>query len=592
MQQAVEHGAHIPYLREAIVFLVAAVVIAPLFQRLRASPVLGYLIVGILLGPFSPIGVSLVERVEGIAAFAKLGVVFLLFAIGLELSIERLRSMRRLVFGMGGAQVLLCGGAIAGAALFYGLSPVAALIVGGALALSSTAMVLQILIERGEFAAREGRAAFAVLLFQDLMVVPLLVLIAALTGGGESIGVLLAIAALKAAAAVGVILVIGRWILRPLFRLIAQTKSHDIFIALALLACVGTAWATAQFGLSMVLGAFLAGLMLAGSEFRHQIAADIDPFKGLLLGLFFITVGMGVDLALVLEETPRVLALVVALLVLKAVLITGLGLAFGLSPTASLRVGLLLSAGGEFAFILLGAAAAGGALDHGLARILLVVVSVSMAITPLLAAAGKRIAVSFERRRPDDEIASLDEETADLAEHVLVAGFGRVGQTVVKLLQARQVPYIALDLDSARVAEAHRAGMPVYYGDCRREAVLVAAGARRARAAVITLDDAQAAARSVAALRQSMPDLEIFVRARDRAHAVELESLGATAGVPETLEASLQLAGRVLRAVDLPLDDVDNLIDWFRQADYAALRDVIPAAQTAEDATGDGNRQT
>lgn len=587
MQTAAEVTHGIPYLGEAMVFLLAAVIVAPLFRKLRASPVLGYLLAGVMLGPH---GLGLVADVKGVSAFAELGVVFLLFTVGLELSLDRLRAMRRYVFGLGAVQVVVCGAAIGAIALAVGLPGPAAVIVGGALALSSTAVVLQLLIERGEFASQEGRISFAVLLFQDLMVAPLLVLATTLGQAGDGLVLAFAVAAVKAAAAFAVIIVVGRLVLGRLFQLVAGTRIPEVFTALALLAVLGTAWGTATLGLSMALGAFLAGLLLSESAFRHQVEADIAPYKGLLLGLFFAAIGMAVDLNIVVNELGLVLFLVVALTVLKATLITLIALAMRVPAISALRVGLLLAECGEFAFILLGVAGGGGVVERSTLHVLLVVVALSMALTPFLAGAGKWLARAFEHRRRLGALATIEAETSDLKGHLLIAGFGRVGQTVGKLLEARGIPYVALDLEPTRVAVCNRRGSPVYYGDSANAEVLRAAGAARAGAAVITLDDARAAEKSVRALRSARPDITILVRSRDMEHAKELGRAGADSVVPEMMEASLQLAAHALRVAGLPSDDIANLIDDYRQADYSALADIVPPGPGAAEfgRPGDG----
>ena len=571
-----------PYLYDVLVFLAAAVLVVSLFRSLHAGPVLGYLVAGMLIGPF---GLGIIEDVEATRDLAKLGVVFLLFTIGLELSFARLKAMRFHVFGLGTAQVAISGLALGALAWILGADAKAAILIGAALALSSTAIVLQILSERGEIASHAGRISLAILLLQDLAVVPLLLLVPLLGEEQASIPAALGLAGLKAAALVGIVL-IGRLLVRPLFRVIAAQRSPELLVALALLVVLGTSWATELAGLTLALGAFLAGLLLAETEFRHQVEADIQPFRGILLGLFFMTVGMSMDLGLAVGQALPLAAIVVGLILVKTVTIAALCRLFGLSSALSLGQGLLLSQGGEFAFVLFGLGLSFGVLAYDTGQLLLLGVAVTMALTPLLAALGRRISDALAREDRGG-VGRLAEEAEDLRNHVLIAGFGRVGQTIAKLLTASQVPYIALDLEARRIAEGRNRGLPVYYGDASQPNVLRAAGAERARAAAITIDNPRGAARAVALLRQHFPDLKIFVRARDRAHIAELHAAGADAIVPEAMEASLQLAGQVLRSAGSAEHEVPQVIDEFRREDYAALAEVIPAEGKARGQAAD-----
>lgn len=557
---------------DLLVFLLAPVIVVPLFRRLRSSPILGYLVAGIAIGPH---GLGLIRESELTALLAELGVAFLLFAIGLELSLERLRVMRRLVFGLGGLQVLVSAlliGLIAGAA---DVGTAAALVIGGALALSSTAFVLQLLVERGEQVTRFGRAAFAILLCQDLAVVPLLALVPVLALDPPSLLAALAAAALKAAAALALIIAIGRLAVRPVFRMVVATRSPELFVSATLLAILGTGWLSALGGLSLPLGAFLAGLLLSETEYRHQVEADIRPFRGLLVGLFFMTVGLAMDLPAVADRWAEILLLLVALLTVKAVVIAGLCRGFGLPAGDALRIGLLLAQGGEFGFVVFAAALEHKILEPELGQILLATVAASLLVTPLLAELGARLARRISHRQPGD-LAAVQQESEGLHDHVLIAGFGRVGQTVAKVLAAADVPYLALDLDHDRVRRCRARGLPVVFGDASRADVLAAAGAGRARAAVLTLDQPAAVDRAVAALHQHFPQLQLFVRSRDPEHARALARRGATAVVPEAVEASLQLGAIVLSALG-PGDEVGRIIERLRADDYASL-DIVGGA--------------
>jgi monovalent cation:proton antiporter-2 (CPA2) family protein len=562
------HQVHIPFLRELLIFLLTAVVVVPVSRALRISPILGFLAFGVVVGP-SVLGLASNER--NIEALAELGVVFLLFTIGLDLSFDRLWNARRLVFGLGGLQLLACGAAIGGIALAWGNGLEASVLLGLSLALSSTAVVMQLLIERGQISSRPGRAAFSVLLFQDLAVVPLLFLVgvfAADTGGARG----LALALGEAVAAVAAIVLLGRLLLRPLFRALAALRSPEVFMGLTLLAVLGTAVATAEAGLSMALGAFLAGLLLGESEFRHQVDADIQPFKGLLLGLFFISVGLKIDLSLVADRWGWVLAAVFGLYALKTAIIAGLALAWRFPWAQALRIGLYLGQGGEFAFVVIGAAVAAGVLAADVSQFMLLVTGLGMILTPFASLLGDRIARRAEARAHAVAIGGGADDFRDLEDHVVIAGFGRVGQTVGRVLASRGVPYVALDLNSRMLADLHRAGLPVYFGDCRRPEVLETVRAGRASALVVTLDDADAARQTLAAARGLWPSLPVFARAKDMGEAGALLEAGASVAVPEMVESSLQLAAEVLTARGLPEEAVSPLVEAFRDEIYGGIR--------------------
>ena len=575
------HAEAIPYLKEIVVFLVASVLVVPLFQWMRASPVFGYLAVGALIGPF---GLAVIDDVEGVIRLAELGVVFLLFTIGLELSFERLLAMRRLIFGLGGLQVLIVGLVIVFFSLKWGNTIEASLIIGFSLALSSTAIVTQVLIEKGEFATPLGRRSFAILLFQDLAVVPLIMLVSILANGGAEIGgweltKSVVIALVQAVAAIAFILIVGRFALRYLFRLVTWTKSPELFMALTLLAVLSTAWATGQSGLSMALGAFLAGLVLSETEFRPQVEIDIQPFKGLLLGLFFISVGMGLDFGVMQGMAYEVFVGVVGLILVKSIIITALTVMFGVNTSQAIRTGLLLSAGGEFAFVVFGAALATGVMDRDVAQYMLIVAGVSLVLTPLLMLLGdvlSRLIVRFIQPDPEVEVAAIDD---DLKGHVIIAGYGRVGRTVARVLSEQMVPFIALDMNATRARLAWQRGEPVFYGDAARHDMLDRVGADRAAAIVITLNDFSAATRAVGGIRAKWPKIPVFVRAHDMTHTQELLRLGATGIVPETLETSLQLATELLYTLGIPHEALTPLMDKLREEGYAR---VNPDLETAK----------
>jgi CPA2 family monovalent cation:H+ antiporter-2 len=558
-------------LYDVLIFLVAAVVVVPAFRRLRTSPVLGYLAAGILVGPH---GLAVIRDSESAHTLAEFGVVFLLFMIGLEFSLERLRSFGRYVFGLGALQVTATGCLIGGVAWALGATEEAAIIIGGGLALSSTAFVLQLLIERGERATPHGNISFAVLLFQDLAIVPLLMLVTLLGEGEGSFITAIGFAVVKAAVALVLVVGVGRLILRPVYRIIAETRSSELFVATTLLVVLGTSWLMSLVGISMVLGAFLAGVLLSETEYRHQVEADIRPFRGILLGLFFITVGMSIDITLMQSEWAQITLLVIGLMVGKSIVTAALCRGFGLPVGISVRVGLLLSQGGEFGFILFITASALGLLATETTQILLASVTLTMVATPVMAYAGSQFS-SFWARREKVSVAGVEQIEEDLHDHVLIAGFGRVGQIVAKIFSAGGISYVALDLDTGRIAACRAKGMPVFFGDASQIEILNSAGASRARGAVVTIDQPATADRIVAAVREFFPDLPIFVRAQDLLHGRRLETEGATQAVPETLEASLQLGAIAMTSMGASSDEVMGIIQKLRNDDYANLGDTV-----------------
>jgi CPA2 family monovalent cation:H+ antiporter-2 len=555
-------------LGDVMVFLLAAVLAVVTLHRLGWSPVVGYLIAGAVIGPF---GLGLVKDDQTIRHLAEFGVIFLMFTIGLELSFERLKTMRRDVFGLGGAQVIITMLAVAAGVILLGKPWIVGVVIGGALALSSTAVVLQLLIERDELASRVGRKAFSILLFQDLAVVPLLLMVSLLAGEAPSLGLTALLAVGEALVAIVLVLFLGRLVLRPLFRAVAATRSSELFTAVSFLTLFGIALIMEAVGLSMALGAFLAGLLLAETEYRQQIEMDIEPYKGLLLALFFMTVGMGLDWRFVVDNVVPVLLILGGVLVLKALLIAGLGYAFRLNWGESARLGLLLAQTGEFAFVILGLAVGYNLVESDLAQLLFVATGLSIAITPALMALGHPVERAICGRLVKAKAVTLEEAAEGLEGHVVIAGFGRVGRAVCRLLRRHKVPFVALDMDPHQVSEAFKRDLPVFFGNASRADILKSAGLKKALAVVITLDQPAAAGRAVQAIRNMNRDVAIFVRARDNAHGKELERLGATSSVAEATEGSLQLAGRVLEAVGTPADVVNQTIAEFRRDDYALL---------------------
>jgi CPA2 family monovalent cation:H+ antiporter-2 len=549
--------------KDALILLLATVFVVPLMRKFNTSPILGFLAAGLFLGPN---GFGLVHRIGASKTLAEFGVVFFLFEMGLELSLSRLKSLGMDVFGLGSLQWLITGIFLGSISLLNNAPIEISVVIGFGLALSSSAFVLQLLSERGEVGTRFGRASFGILLFQDLAVVPLLVVVPLLAvGGGDFSSLLKALgtAAGKAAVALGIIFLGGRAFLEPVFRYAASAKSPEAFVATILVTVLAMSTLTESLGLSDTLGAFLAGVLLAETKYRHQIEADIAPFRGLLLGLFFITVGFGIDVSLMTGNFLIVSFLLVNLLLIKASIITALGRGFGLNFASSQRTGLILAQGGEFAFVTLGLAQKSNILAPQHAQLLFLLVALSMAMTPFLASTGSKISSSIERKR--GLIGARKEDVQNAKDYVVVAGFGRVGQSVCELLDAKLVRYMAFDMNPGKVIEARNKGLPVFFGDACRPEVLKAAGIKTPKAVVVTLDDKHGASKAVNALRREYPTIQIFVRAKDAKHQKMLQLGGATAIVPELLESSLLLGGAVLLSYGTPIEEVNSLIEEARK---------------------------
>jgi CPA2 family monovalent cation:H+ antiporter-2 len=540
-----------------VAFLATAGVVGPLFARLKISPILGFLAAGVALGPqglgqfvaAQPwLDYFTVSKPEQIAGLAELGVVFLLFTIGLELSFERLRLMRRWVFGLGALQSVASGALIAAVAMALGLPREAAFALGAALALSSTAVVLPVMAEGGRLHSASGRAVFSVLLFQDLAVAPILIALAFLAGPSASGPNPLLALGVGVAGLVGVAL-IGRLLLRPLFASAASASHREYFIAAALLLVIGAGLAARMLGLSMALGALVAGLLLAETEFRHEVEVLIGPFKDLLLGLFFLSVGLNLNVALILASPVSIFAAAAALLAVKGVAATAAARAFGLKGGAALECGLVLAAGGEFAFVIIGQAQGRGLLEPALAQALTVSATLTMFAIPALGALGARLG----RAPVGVEAVIAPPPEPDERPRVLLIGYGRVGRLVGDMLDRHKVAWVAVDRSVRSVGAGRANGREVYFGDASSAEFLERCGLMTAPGVVLTTDEPEAAEAVVQTVRRLRPDVVLVARARDARHARRLYELGASDAVPETIEASLQLSEAVLVDIGVPM---------------------------------------
>ena len=561
-----------PFLREILLFLILAGILIPTLQRLRINQVLGFLAVGTLLGPFGValsagqfpwLGWITFPSGEGVSMLAEIGVLFLMFMIGLELSAARLWALRRWVFGAGSLQVLASAALIGAAVVLVLDAPFAtAVILGLVLALSSTAVVMQLMSEQHSTGTRLGQAVFAVLMLQDLAVVPILILIGALARGSGDGAVMLAVVTVaKAGGAIALIYLVGGRVIHPLFKAFARHRQPDVFMALILLSTFGIAALSAAAGLSMALGALIAGLLLAETEFKHEVELMIEPFKGLLMGLFFMTVGMQMDTRQVVEAPLWLAGAVLGLVAIKALVIAVIFRVGRLPWPKAIEGGLLLGQGGEFAFIVIGFAVSAKLLGPGLAARAMLAVGLSMFVTPLLARLGRAIGERAQRSE-QAQAASADEEALGSARgRIIIAGFGRVGQQLARLLAAQRIDYIAFENDAKLVSKLHAQGVPVYFGNAARCELLRRVHAEEAPAIVLTMDHPASALQAVQGIRRDFPHVPLFVRSRDEKHARILKQAGATVVVPETLEASLQLSAFVLEAMGLDERVVDDIVD-------------------------------
>ncbi|MCU0891217.1 MAG: monovalent cation:proton antiporter-2 (CPA2) family protein [Sandarakinorhabdus sp.] len=563
-------NGHTPeLLRETVVFLGAAVLLVPLFIRFRLGAVLGYLAAGILIGPAA---LGLIPDAGSVLEFAEFGIVLLLFVIGLELQPSRLWALRRDIFGLGAAQVILCGLAITGLLLtLTGFTWEAALVVGLPLGLSSTALVMQLLNERGQTATPFGERSFSILLFQDLAIVPMLTVVAALSRAPVADPDPGWLIAAKTVGALAFLVAVGRWVLPRLFRAISTLGAREAFVAAALLSVLGSALLMASLGLSMALGAFVAGVMLAESPYRHALETDIEPFRGLMLGLFFIAVGMTLNLGVVLARWPELIALVIGLLVVKTGVIAVLARAFGCDWRRALEMGVLLAQGGEFGFVLFAEAERGLLITQNAAQLFGAVVTCSMALTPLLVPLATRLlrpkAGAAETRAGPEGAASPDPEQR----RVVLVGAGRMGQVVAQMLRARGLAVTAIDLDPELIDLTARFGNTVFWGDGTRLDILRSAGIDTAHALVFAMDGAWNAQAVLAPIRQQWPDLPIIARAYDRSHLIALRQAGLDQVVRETFESGVMLGREALVALGTPATMISAIEDEYRRRDAERL---------------------
>jgi len=557
------------FLPEAVVYLGASVVLVPLFIRARLGAVLGYLAAGLVIGP-SLLG--LVSEPEQVLKFAEFGIVLLLFVIGLELQPSRLWALRRDIFGLGAAQVILCGVALTGLImLLTNFTWQAALVVGLPLGLSSTALVIQLLNERNISGTSFGERSFSVLLFQDLAIVPLLTIVAALSRVPDPNALPGWQLALMTVAALAFLVLVGRYLLPPMFRIIGQLGAREAFVAAALLSVLGSALLMASLGLSMALGAFVAGVMLADSPYRHALEADIEPFRGLLLGLFFVAIGMTLDLSVVRDQWALVITLVVGVMAVKTTVIFVLARAFGTGVTRAFQMGLLLSQGGEFGFVLFAEAAQGLLITNSAAQLFGAVVTVSMALTPLIFMLASRIPVGgpvadLARDGPETRI-----EVEAEAGRAIVVGGGRFGQVVAQMLAARGVQVTTIDLDAELIDRSQRFGVKVYWGDGRRMDILRAAGIQQAGLLIYAIDGPWDPVATLGPIRAERPELPILARAFDRMHLLALRRAGVETVLRETFESGVAMGREALAVLGTPDPMVDAIEAEFRRRDVERL---------------------
>ncbi|MEZ5924006.1 MAG: cation:proton antiporter [Hyphomicrobiaceae bacterium] len=590
-------AAEIGNFKDALIVLATAGVVVPLMHRLRISPIIGFLAAGACLGPHGLgalsgahpwLRVVTIRDVRDLSLFAELGVVFLLFAIGLELSLGRMLTLRRLVFGMGSLQVVASTALLALAALMLGLEPHVALLVGAALSLSSTAIVIELLSAQRRIASETGRASFAMLILQDLAVVPLILLVGALasdTGGSVSLSAIKALAV--SVLVLALVIAVGRLVLRPFFHIVASTGGADLLMAATLLVVAVSGIITVFAGMSMAIGAFAAGLLLAETEYRRAIEAIIEPFKGILLGIFFFTVGMGLDIDRLIADPLSILAIMLAVLILKSAIAYGLARLFHVSTAAALEAALLLGPAGEFTVVLLGLMLTERVIDIDTYGSIVAAVTIGMISLPGIAALARQLGRRTQNGQ-DIDVQSLTLGQEHAPATAVVVGFGRVGQLVAEMLQRHGITYVAIDNHAPSVSRWRRVGKQVYYGDARSPILLQRSGIKEARTVIVTVSDRAEIDEVVETVRRIRPEVTIVSRARDAAHARGLYVLGVSDAVPETIEASLQLSEAALIALGQPMGPVIASIHERRDEFRSELREGAVRRSRAEDQKSSG----
>jgi len=582
-------------LSTVLVLLAMSIITVILLKRLNLPPILAYLFVGIAVGPHA---IGLVENEESIHLLAEIGVVFLLFSIGLEFSFAQLIAMKKAVLGLGTTQVVLTSLMGTVVAHFIGLSWEGAIVVGGAIALSSTAIVTKQLTEQLEMQSRHGRLALGALLFQDIAVVPFLVIIPILAGGAEgNISSELLLALAKAVMAFIIMSVLGRWVLRPVFHTVASVHSAELFTLTVIFIALMTGGITHMLGLSAAMGAFLAGIMLGESEYRHQIEIDIRPFRDVFMGLFFITIGIQLDISLLPEVWPKALLLLVVLIIGKGLLVISISRFMGYDNAVSTRTALVLAQGGEFGFALLALALNRELISIMDSQAILAAIIASMILAPILIREnGSIVKMIFGQtylKQRQSQAKEVLHASLDLKDHVIIAGYGRVGQNLASFLRQEAIEYVALDLDPVIVREAHESGERVYYGNATHASMLRAAGVRRAKAMIISSFDAKTVTRIIETAHEKNPDLPIIVRSKDELHLEEFEQAGANRVVPEKFESSMMLATNLLEVLGVPTEEITRLIEKTRADQYYNLRGYFHGeeAESVEDIAEDHYRR-
>lgn len=575
-------------LQPVLILLATAVLAVVIFRSLRLPPMLGYLLAGVIIGPHALGWIAESDETRHLAEF---GVVFLMFSIGLEFSLPKLVAMKRIVFGFGTAQVVISILLVMIAAWMLGLDWRVGFVLGGALAMSSTAIVIKMLAERAELNSAHGRQVIGILLFQDLMVIPLLIIVPALATEIDSDTNDLAMAILKVIVVLVIILFFGQKLMRPWLHLVARQRSSELFVLNVLLITLGLAWLTGLAGLSLALGAFLAGMLISETEYRYQVEDDIKPFRDILLGLFFVTIGMLLDIQVVIENFLWVFVMLAALILLKAIVIAGLSRLFNADSSVAVRTGMSLAQAGEFGFVLLAQAGAIGMIENSVLQPVLAAMALSMFIAPFMIEYSEPMIQRFyssEWMHRAMQITAIAAQTMATQNHVIICGYGRSGQSMSRILEQESIPFIALDLDPRRIREATSAGEAVVYGDAARREVLIAAGLMRAKVLVVSYADTISTLKILRHVQELRPELSVVVRTRDDSDIDLLKDAGATEVVAEIMEGSLMLAFHALMFVDVSTGRILRRIREIREQRYHLLRGFYYGVT---DETEDGNEE-